>query len=212
MIKAVIFDIDGVLLDSYEANFRFYCSLLEAAGYKGPTQKEFPNYFHMSMYDGIKAMTGLEDEDEVKRIWEMGRGKDNVVSYPVELLAMPDGCEKVMKKLAGKYKLGIVTSRIRESTYEGPMAKLRDLFDASVSYQDTENHKPHPEPLHLAAKKLGLKPEECVYIGDMPSDIKAANAARMKIILYSKDYIEGANAETADFKELPKLIEEVSQK
>lgn len=67
-------------------------------------------------------------------------------------------------------------------------------------------HKPDPEPLLLAAQKLGVKPEETVYIGDVENDLKAAHAAGMKVILYSKDKPEDADAYATSFEKLPSII------
>lgn len=59
MIKAVIFDIDGVLVDSYEANFQFYTKLFKTAGYTGPSRKDYSYLFHLTMKDLIKKITKL---------------------------------------------------------------------------------------------------------------------------------------------------------
>lgn len=205
MIKAVIFDIDGVLLDSFEANLKFFQDLMTKTGYRQPTREEFPAIFHLSMLDCIKVLTKSTSEEEIKRIWEIGRSRE--VGYDVELLAMPKNAEKIIEALAENYLLGIVTSRIKENVYESPrLAKLKKHFKVAVSYQDTTNHKPHPEPLLLAAEKLRVKPEECVYIGDVTNDIKATRAAGMKVIIYSKSQFEQADACTSLFDKLPGLI------
>lgn len=207
LIKAVIFDIDGVLLDSYEANFDFFQKLMEKAGYPGkPTEEEFRKAFHLNMKEAIRLFSSSFDEIEINRIWEMGRKRE--VSYDSELLKMPAGCEGILSQLKKKYQLAIVTSRIKNSIYESrQMRELESLFEVEVSCEDTKNHKPHPDPLLLATKKLGVNPEECVYVGDMESDIMAARSANMKIILFSKIKIDGADAETFEFSELPKIIE-----
>ncbi len=205
MIKAVIFDIDGVLLDSFEANFKFYQNLMARSGYPPPTRKEFPEIFHLSMWDAIKKLTGLNSEEDIKHIWEMEESRE--VEYPLELLSIPTGAERIIEELSTNYSLGIATSRVKESVYEAPkLAKLQKYFKVAVSYDDTANHKPHPEPLLLATEKLGIKPEESVYIGDVENDVKAARAANMKVILYSKNQLHGADARTSSFEKLPELI------
>lgn len=59
MIKAVIFDIDGVLIESFEANFKFYQNLISKAGYEPPTRKKFTLFHHFSMMDSIKTYTKI---------------------------------------------------------------------------------------------------------------------------------------------------------
>jgi len=205
MIKAIIFDIDGVLLDSFEANLKFFQDLMIKVGYRPPTREEFSAIFHLSMMDAIKALTKSNSEEEIKRIWEMGRRRE--VGYDLELLAAPKGAEKVVRTLSKNHLLGIVTSRIKESVYESPkLAKLEKCFKVVVSYQDTINHKPHPDPLLIAARGLEVKPEECIYIGDTENDIKAARAAGMKVIIYSKNSFPQADLYTDSFIKLPELI------
>ncbi|MFA5954840.1 MAG: HAD-IA family hydrolase [Patescibacteria group bacterium] len=205
MIKAVIFDIDGVLLDSFEANLKFYQNLMTFSGHRPPTRQEFPPLFHLAMWDGIKKLTGLSKDEDIKKIWEMGKNRKSL--YPVELLKMPDGIAPTVRTLNKKYLLGIVTSRVKKSVFESPeLAAMQKYFQVTISYEDTLNHKPHPEPLLLAAKKLDTKPEETVYIGDVENDVRAAHAANMKAIIYSKNTQTNADRYTASFKSLPKLI------
>ncbi len=205
MIKAVIFDIDGVLLDSFEANLIFYQNLFTKFGYGAPSREEFPKYFHRAMWDVIKAITRLEDDVEIKKLWDAGKGRD--IPYPTELLTMPEGSHEVLEELSKKYLLGIVTSRVRTSVFEAPqLKKLKHLFKTAVAYEDTKEHKPDPEPLLLAAKNLNVLPRECVYVGDVENDLIAGHAAGMKVIIYSKNSVEKADAQTTSFKELPRLI------
>lgn len=205
MIKAVLFDVDGVLLDSFEANLKFYQDLMVASGYPPPRREEFRALFHVPLWDGIKALTKLQDENEIKKIWEMGRTKQ--VSYPLELLKTPAGAEETVKALANTYLLGIVTSRVRESIYSIPsLALLRTYFKVAVGYQDTVKHKPDPEPLLFAAVRLGVLPAETVYIGDVETDVQAGHAAGMRVIIYSKKRINGADARTSFFDKIPAFI------
>src|SRR3989344_3730409 len=117
---------------------------------------------------------------------------------------MPESAEEVVKGLSKNYVLAIVTNRIRNSVYEAPaLKKLKEYFVVVVAYEDTVNHKPDPEPLLLAAKRLGTRPEKTVYIGDVENDVRAGKAAGMKVIIYSKDKVPGADAYATSFRELP---------
>ncbi len=206
MIKAVIFDVDGVLLDSFKANFIFFQDLFTKAGYAPPTREEFPALFHLSMRDVIQGRLQGVSEEEIERVYTMGRDRD--IAYPVELLVMPPHAKETIEALSKQYRLGIVTSRIRESVYEAPaLAALQSFFQVAVSYDDTTNHKPHPEPLLLAAQKLGVNPDESVYIGDVANDVFAARAAGMKVVIYSKDTFPEADACTALFDRLPEIVD-----
>jgi beta-phosphoglucomutase-like phosphatase (HAD superfamily) len=76
MIKAVLFDIDGVLIDSFAANLRFYQDLMIKAGYKPPTKEEFGNLFHRTLIDVIKVFTKSTSDDEIMRIYKMGQSRE----------------------------------------------------------------------------------------------------------------------------------------
>ncbi|MFA5154939.1 MAG: HAD family hydrolase [Patescibacteria group bacterium] len=209
MIKAVIFDIDGVLLDSFQANFKFYHDLMTANGYRPFTLEEFAPLFHLTLWDAVKAMTKSDSEEEIRRIWEIGRRRD--VKYDTSLLTMPAGAAEVIDALSHFYRLGIVTSRVQNSVYEfADLAGLKDYFQAVVVFEDTIKHKPDPEPLLLAASRLGASPAECVYIGDVANDITAARSAGTKIIIYSPQPLAAADANTPDFRRLPELIAALS--
>ena len=205
MIKAVIFDIDGVLIDSFEANHKFFCDLLKKFGHNFYDKEEYRHHFHVPMKGLIKHSSKLEDEEEIEKIWRAGRDKE--VPYPHKLLTAPEQMNEIIEKLSKDYKLGIVSGRVRESIYSVPqLKKLEEYFKVVVAYQDTDNHKPHPDPLLLAAQKLGISPEECVYIGDAESDIVAAKAAGMKSIMYARNKSQSADVSTSVFSEIPELI------
>jgi len=90
-----------------------------------------------------------------------------------------EGVSEILSDLKKKYKLGLVTSS--PEVYASSIVKMMNWnFNAYVFYHDTQNHKPHPEPLIECAKKLGLKSEDCLAIGDEIIDIQAARKAGMK--------------------------------
>ncbi|HVZ12386.1 MAG TPA: HAD family hydrolase [Patescibacteria group bacterium] len=205
MIKAVIFDVDGVLIDSFEANLRFFENLMVKAGYPKPKREEFHELFHLSMMDTIKALTKLNSEEELRKIWNMGKSRE--VNYPVDLLATPEGMEKTILDLNKNYTLGIVSNRVKESVYEAPrLAKLKDHFKSTITYEDTINHKPNPEPLLLAASELDIEPRSIVYVGDAENDLIAGKAAGMKVIAYSPNKYKNTDAQALLFTDLPAII------
>jgi len=203
MVKAVLFDVDGVLIDSFEANLKFFQNLMLRSGYKLPTRESFQEIFPLHLRAAIRVLTKADSEEEMENILKIARSRET--GYDTHLLIVPTGAKEVLEELAQKFKLGIVTSR--ENAFESPhLAKLAEYFDVTVSYGDTENHKPHPEPLLCAAQKLGVKPEECIYIGDASSDLRAGRAAGMKVIMYGNSEQKEADVWAASFSELPALI------
>lgn len=211
MIKAIIFDVDGVLIDSLNANVKFYQDLLVHVGYKSPPRSEIFKLLHLPMMDVIKILTKLTSEKEIKRIWQIGKSRS--VPYPYDLVSTPKDLEQTIKDLNKKYSMGIVTSRIKGGVFTVPqLANLKQYFKVVIYYEDTKKHKPNPDPLLLAAEKLKMMPESIIYIGDMESDIQAAKAAHMKIILYRSKNLFNARHWTHSFNLLPKLISSIIKK
>lgn len=204
MIKAVIFDVDGVLLDSFAANFEFFKNLLKLGGYGSFTQEQYKPVCHFTMEDTVAALINSDDTKEVERVCSF----TEVAEAPSPNLN--DGVAETVRALSQKYILAIVTSRIKAYMYEPPLDTLKAYFKIGVAAEDTKKHKPYPEPLLFAAEKLGLAPAECIYIGDAESDLQAARAAGMNFILYSKDGEKKADTRaaerTTDFREIPDLI------
>jgi len=208
VIKAVLFDVDGVLIDSFESNLQFFRDLLDSAGYQCPTRQALLKVHHLTMKDTIKTFAPEASDEEVEKLWDKGRTRE--MPYPDHLVVEPTGVEETLKELSESMVLGVVTSRVKEGIYSIPLlAKVENFFQVTVGYQDTENHKPDPEPLLFAARQLKIDPKEMIYIGDMEADLLAGVAAGMKVILY-KNELEGADGYASSFEELPELIASLS--
>jgi HAD superfamily hydrolase (TIGR01662 family) len=134
------------------------------------------------------------------------------VSYHFELVTTMPGVYETLEILKKKgYMLGIVSSRRNKQTkYLIPeLEALKTVFDAHIFYEDVKNHKPHPEPLLVIAERLGVAPNECVYIGDADTDMHAAEAAGMYMITFADEVKGNATIATQAFHELPDLIEKL---
>lgn len=83
-----------------------------------------------------------------------------------------------------KYKTGLVTSRVRETTISGlEQFGLMDHMDCLVTCEDTDKHKPDPEPINIALNKLSSTPREAMMLGDSNFDIFCARNAGVKSVL-----------------------------
>lgn len=210
MIRAVIFDIDGTLLNSKKANREFYKELFKKAGYGPFPDERIDQVFHLTMWDAIRFLTG-EPEEKIKKIWD-SRFK---VRYPSELLKIPDGELETIKKLSQRYRLAIVSGRTKRGVdvfYEA--TGLKDYFQVVVSFEDYIYPKPNPEPLLVALKKMKVRPEETIYVGDSQVDLEAARAAGMKFIgfyLYAVEKIKSADANIKSFRALPGAIQRLGK-
>ncbi len=203
-VKAALFDIDGVLLNSFEAGLRFFQELLAHLGYPKPSRNAYKKAFHLPFVPALKHMAKAELTEELERIHNI-RQK---IPYRSDLLSEPPHTKEMLEALHQKYALGIVTSRGRESVTERyfPFSHTERYFSVCITADDCAHHKPRPEPLLLAAKQLNLSPSECVYIGDSHTDIEAGRAAGMKTILFGRKRNPHADASTSSFKKLPAII------
>ncbi len=95
-----------------------------------------------------------------------------------------DGMREALEGLRGRgLTLGVVTSKVEWAARECyEYYGLGEFLTIQVFHDDTERHKPDPQPLLLAASKGGLVPERCVYVGDATHDMAAGKAAGMRTI------------------------------
>ena len=105
----------------------------------------------------------------------------NVANH--DLMARPfTGTSEVLTELRHRgYKIAVVTSKGRELALRGlKLFSLDQLFDSAVFLEDTNFHKPRPEPILAALEKLNVSPSAAVYVGDSPHDIVAGRAAGVR--------------------------------
>lgn len=173
--RGFLFDLDGTLVDTTELITR---SFRHAAGEVLDEVKPDevlmanvgqPLMKQMELLGGERA----QELYDTYRVFNHAKHDEYIRAYP--------GIEELLVELKARgAKLAVVTSKSR-STMEMAFDSIpiRQYFDTLVATDDTENHKPHPQPLLLAMRRLDLIPEECVYVGDSPFDIQAGQAAGM---------------------------------
>ena len=117
------------------------------------------------------------DPDRVDELIEVYRAHNEPLHATLEAF---DGIHELMLELRRRgHQLSIVTAK-RVATVELAFARLpflRELTDVLVGAEDTERHKPDPDPVIEALRRLGGSADEAVYVGDSPFDIQAGNAA-----------------------------------
>ena len=205
MIEAVIFDIDGTLLDSEDANVASYRRIFEKAGYSVPSREAIIPLLHLTKHDTIGALASGMPTEKIEALREFARG----VAYPVELLRVFPYSQEAVVSLSEKYKLGLASNRLKKSidTYF-VVSGLENYFPAVVGADDVTNPKPSPEPLLKATEMLKVLPANAVYVGDTHVDLQAARAAGMKVVLHRSDP-PGADGYFSSYLELEQLIEKL---
>jgi HAD superfamily hydrolase (TIGR01549 family) len=171
IIRAVLFDWDGTIVDSAEASFRCYQRLFGSFGLTYE-REDFARTYSPDWYRTYEAL-GLARErwPEADARW--------LALYAAEKSALVAGARPAMDALrrAG-LRAGIVTSGSRSRVEpEISALGLQDVFHTVVCSDDCERRKPHPEPLRLALGRLGVSSAETAYVGDSPEDVEMARAA-----------------------------------
>jgi pyrophosphatase PpaX len=104
--------------------------------------------------------------------------------YKEKIHMFPGIAELISELKARGYLMGIVTSRLWESTTQGLYKfDIAHLFDAVVSAEDTTVHKPDPAPCLICLEKLGLEPHEALFVGDSKFDVLCARNAGVQSVL-----------------------------
>jgi HAD superfamily hydrolase (TIGR01549 family) len=178
-IKAVLFDIDGVLMDSFEANVAFYREFLTSHGYRDLDEADLAKGHYLSLREAI-ALISRAPENEVAELLHAAR---RLEGYPFELVRIPEGCRETLETLSETYTLGVVTSRIKEGVDQFfEFSGLEEYFALAVGYEDYPRPKPNPDPLLAACLRLNLSPDEVVYVGDAEVDRLCALSAGASFI------------------------------
>lgn len=171
--KHIIFDLDGTLIDTEEAILKTWQNTLEEYGYQY-TLDEIKVVLGVTTQIGLERLNAKVD-DNYAHCWQ-----ENYEKYAIEAQFF-DGTKVMLKALKEKgCILGIVSSRsYKEYEKYFSMFHLDDYFTYKVLEEDTVKHKPEAEPLLKYMEIAKAMKDECIYIGDMPSDIQCANNAFM---------------------------------
>jgi beta-phosphoglucomutase len=180
--KGIIFDLDGVLIDSGPAHKQSWYDLATREGYK-MSDEFFHNTFGMQNFQVIPMLAGKDLPPE--KIDEFSDWKERRYrEIFADTIKLADGAERLFNELKAEGFLLAIGSSTPKENLEFVMDKLKieKYFDTIVSMKDVTRGKPVPDTFLLAAKKLSLKPQDCVVIEDSLPGIEAAKAAGMIVI------------------------------
>jgi len=184
-MKAVIFDKDGVLVETFYIYLEAYKRVLSKIGIKikkDDLAKRYgmkgPEIIKQIVHDNGKIIT---DKEVRKLANEKDRLYKNMAEKKLKLLP---GVKKLLNYLRKKnYKIGIASSSAREIIEQLlRVKKLKKYFDVVVDGLEIKNSKPHPEIFLECAKRLRVEPEDCAVVEDSIHGIRGAKRANMKCI------------------------------
>lgn len=177
MLKGILFDFDGTLantIDLIVVTFSHTCQT--ELGFT-PARQTIVDTIGLPLGDAFKILSGIHDEKRIAELREV-YGAFNQANHDTMIKPIA-GVDELLRELKARgIKLAVVTSKKPHMLIRGMAAlKMEEYIEATVTVLDTEHGKPHPEPMLLASERLGLKPEECLCVGDSPFDIQSGNAA-----------------------------------
>ena len=181
MVVAVVFDMDGVIVDSEQRWEAVRRRLVITSGraypdeatrkMQGMSAPEWEAYLHDELgVPGTPAEIGRRVVAEIE------------ASYRADLPLIP-GVDEAVRALAARFPLGVASSSNRELIELAlDLAGLADAFQAVVSSEEVERGKPAPDVYLEAASRLGIPPEHCTAVEDSSNGIRSAHAAGMRVV------------------------------
>jgi HAD superfamily hydrolase (TIGR01509 family) len=181
VIEAVVFDLDGVLLDSEQVWDEVREQLVKERGGRwhdraqtemmGMSSVEWSRYMHDEL--GVPDPPEEISAEVVRRLEDVYRRR----------LPLIDGAEQAVEQLAALWPLGLASSSNREVIDRVlELSGLARFFRVTVSSEEVPRGKPAPDVYLEAARRLGVPPERCAAVEDSRNGIRAAKAAGMRVI------------------------------
>jgi HAD superfamily hydrolase (TIGR01509 family) len=201
MIKLIIFDLDGVLVDAKDIHYNTLNDALNSIDPKYVISRDD----HISIFDGLKTYEKLKilsdtrglDFNHHQTVWDI---KQMLTIKKINELKINDNLIYIFKKLKeSNYKLACCSNSIRRSIY-AMLSKIGiiEYFDLILSNEDIKNPKPHPEIYWKGMSMFGLLPEDTLIVEDSPHGLLSAQRSGAKVLRVKNsmdltiDKLEGA--------------------
>jgi HAD superfamily hydrolase (TIGR01509 family) len=208
---AVIFDMDGVIVDSEPRHERAFLSVLEEIGYANRLPRPFAHYIGRSDRDvWVDFMEVNNPPHALEDL--LARKRERVLGILQAEQPIFDGLPVLVRDLAGQGTRLALASGSERPVVDAvlAMADLHRHFVVTVSGSDIERGKPEPDIFLRAAALLGVPPESCVVIEDSKPGVTAARAAGMRVIAITNthpaDELNAATQVVGDYEEIRRLL------
>ncbi|MGD8243913.1 MAG: HAD family hydrolase [Anaerolineae bacterium] len=182
-VDALLFDLDGTLLDSDDQIVERLARRLQRLGWPDPYRgaRSLVLVAETPLNGLVTVLDALGLDRHLLGISTRLRGLQGGSVQPDHRLM--EGAAEILAELKQRYRLVVVTTRGRDDA-QAFLAQhnLGDLFQAVVTRESTRRLKPHPEPICRAARQLGIPVERCVMVGDTTMDVKSARRAGARAV------------------------------
>jgi len=202
-VGLVIFDCDGVLFHSEEANVAFYNEVLRRAGER-EVSREAAIACHTLASAQLFETLFADRPETLKRVRQVAQELDYGPFY--DLMTPRPDLHVTLASLATGYRLAMATNRGKTATGVVERFGLGSYFELTVGVLDVARPKPHPDMLDRCVRHFGVAPREAIYVGDQEIDAAAASAAGLGFVAMGAG-VAAARHRISELSELPALIE-----
>ncbi len=205
MLNAILFDFDGIIVDSEPMHYRAFQTVLEPVGKGFSWEAYCETYIGFDDRDAFKEAYKAQGEKlcsrDLKRLIREKAAIFQQLIHDGEATPLP-GAVELIKSIPRKLPIALCSGALREDIL--PILKnlgLEEAFSVIVTAEDTKKSKPDPAPYQLAIKQLNLTdPLSAIAIEDTPAGIVSAKGAGLKVLAitnsYDREYLFQADAVT----------------
>jgi pyrophosphatase PpaX len=211
MINAILFDLDGTILDTNELIIASFFHALDGEVTQPLNREQIIMNMGRPLVEQMKLFTGRDDVSDVVTKYRAF----NIEKHDQIVKAFPYVKEVMEKLFRSGIKMGIVTSKVRMTTEMGlKLCGLESLLHTVVTVEDVEAPKPNPDGIKKAMAQLGVNPDSTLMVGDSHYDLEAARHAGVRSVgvawsLKGEEYLLKHRPDywIRDMRELLELVE-----
>jgi phosphoglycolate phosphatase len=201
--KALIYDFDGVIVDSSEANEFYYNRLLRHFGLPPVRAEQKEIIQTRTSQEVIELLFNNPTIIEEARVLEKKMDNDEIIP----MIQLEPYIRETLEGLKNRYRTAIATNRGKSLPLVLEFHNLDQYFELTVSSSQVQQPKPHPEYLEIILQKFSLSPNQALYIGDAEVDARLAAAAGVPFVAY-KNPVLPAWAYLNDHRDIWSILEQ----